>query len=74
MALYLIEFSVVSYGKVIPERPFGLYTEDIVQVESSGNVPVKILFAHRDDSESPVVSRQILIEEYISLLYRPDIL
>jgi hypothetical protein len=40
MALYLIEFSVVSYGKVIPERPFGLYTEDIVEVESSGNVPV----------------------------------
>ncbi len=30
MTLYLIEFPVVSYGKVIAERSFGLYAENIV--------------------------------------------
>ncbi len=57
MVPYLEKFFVMSYGKVIPECSFRLYTEDIVEVESVGNVPVKVLLAHRYDSKSPVVRR-----------------
>ena len=34
MILYLIEFSVMGDGKVIPEYPPGLYTEDIIEIDS----------------------------------------
>ncbi len=59
--LDLVEFVVVGYGEVVPQSSPSLHTEDLIQIQPPGKIPMEIPIPQRAYGKFSVVERPILL-------------